>query len=257
MPLISPGIAITAPPFLPRDSLVLLTRHADRRIAERIVGEVPEVKGVIADKGIVPGIPGDSLSGGDANVLLAGCDVRADIFRSSNGSFAVYKQQSLLHIEFPRGADPKIRSVESMIRKRESGVFIDACSGAGTLGITALLAGVPEVVLNDAWYPASFWSAINLHANRNLLDMDRVEVPPGYDPERWREVPCNPVETGIARGEGKRAVVLWGDFREMGDRIPEGRILAAIDIFGKSDPSKTGKIIREWEAAYGGDAFIP
>jgi hypothetical protein len=256
MPLVSPGFDMTSPPFLPRRSLVFLTPHADRRTAERLVKEVPEIKGVIRDSRDVPGISGNDLSSASVNELLAGCDVRADIFRMSRGPFVVYKQQSLLHIEFPRGAAPKIRSVESMIERNRPGVFIDACSGAGTLGIAALMAGVPVVVLNDAWYPAAFWSAVNLHANRDIPGPGEIPLP-RLSPPGGSMVSREPVKIAESEGTGRKASVIWGDYMKAGDFIPEGRRLAAIDIFGKQDREKMKDLISGWKAAYGGDAFIP
>lgn len=255
-PLISPGTELVSPPFLPERSLVLLTGHTDKRTAERLVAEVPEIKGVIRDRGTVPGISGTDLSSSSENELLAGCDVRADIFRTSNGSFAVYKQQSLLHIEFARGAGPKIRSVEKMIEKIEPDVFIDACCGAGTLGIAALLAGVPAIVFNDAWYPAAFWSALNLRVNRALLDTGSITLFKPPDIEKSK-ISSATVKIAELTGEGISAVVLWGDYKMTGEFIPEGRRLAAIDIFGKNDRKKMDLIVAGWKTAFGGDAFIP
>jgi hypothetical protein len=255
-PLISPGIDLSSPPFLPRRSLVLLTRHADKKTAERLVTEVPEIKGVIKDMEVVPGISGDDLSSSSENELIAGCDVRADIFRSSVGAFAVYKQQSLLHIEFPRGTGLKIRTVEKMIDENGPEVFIDACCGAGTLGISALLAGVPSVVFNDAWYPAAFWSTVNIHVNRCLTGTGEIAFAGSCRPDD-RRVSTETVEiAGSEGGEGK-TIVLWGDYMDAGEFIPEGRRLAAIDVFGKDDREKTKWIISRWKAAFGGDAFIP
>jgi hypothetical protein len=255
-PLISPGIDLSSPPFLPPGSLVLLTRHADKKTAERLVAEVPEIKGVIRDRGTVPGISGTDLSLSSENELLAGCDVRADIFRTSYGSFAIYKQQSLLHIEFARGAGPKIRSVEKMIEKIVPDVFIDACCGAGTLGISALLAGVPAVVFNDAWYPAAFWSAINLRVNRSLLDKGNIKLLNSPEIEKSK-ISSTTVKIAELTAKEKAAVVLWGDYKMAGEFIPEGRRLAAIDIFGKNDRKKMDQIVAGWKTAFGGDAFIP
>ena len=255
-PLISPGIDLSLPPFLPRRSLVFLTRHAEKKTAERLVTEVPEIKGVIKDMGLVPGISGDDLSSSSENELLAGCDVRADIFRSSVGAFVVYKQQSLLHIEFPRGAAPKIRSVEKMIEMNRPGVFIDACSGAGTLGIAALLAGVPSVIFNDAWYPAAFWSAVNIHVNRCLTGTGEIAFTGPCRPDD-RRISTETVGIADSEGGGRETVVLWGDCMNSGDFIPKGRRLAAIDVFGKDNREKTKRIVSRWKAVFGGDAFIP
>jgi len=256
MPLVSPGFDMISPPFLPEKSLVFLTRHADKRTAERLVEKVPEIKGVIRDSGNVPGISGADFSSTNVNELLAGCDVRADIFRTSRGPFAVYKQQSLLHIEFPRGAAPKIGAVESMIESKQPDVFIDACSGAGTLGIAAMVAGVPVVVFNDAWYPAAFWSAVNLHVNRAITGSGETPLPV-LSPPGGSMVSAEPVKIAASKGSTHEAVVIWGDYMEAGDFVPEGGRLAAIDVFGKDGRENLPAIITSWKTAYGGDAFIP
>ena len=256
MPLISPGIWMNSPPFLPERSLILQTRHADCKTAGRLVAEVPEIKGVILDTGQVPGLRNDDLSSSSVNRLLAGCDVRADIFRSDAGSFAVYKQQSLLHIEFPGCCGPKIMSVEAAVREKKPEVFIDACSGAGTLGIAALLSGVPEVVFNDAWYPAAFWSAVNLHANRNISGTGDVRLRSLPGEERSR-VAQGPVKIAETQADGRQAVVLWGDYMNLGESLPEGRRLAALDLFGKKDRINVEATLSRWKSAFGGDAFIP
>lgn len=257
-PLICPGISLAAPPFLPSRSLVIQTRHAGRKAAKRIVDEVPEVKGVILDRGVVPGFSSGDLSSPKSNLLLAGCDVRADIFRTKRQSFAVYKQQSLLHIEFPRGVDQKIRSVESMIEAVRPDVFIDAYSGAGTLGIAAALSGVKKVVLIDAWHPAAFWSAVNLRVNAGLLGLTDVDC--YTTPEDMGDcggIPDTPVMVAHARGDGNEVTVIWGDCMKTGEYLPEGRKLAALDIFGKEIPGKGARALSGWKAAFGGDAFIP
>ncbi|MDD1655198.1 MAG: hypothetical protein LUO91_05795, partial [Methanomicrobiales archaeon] len=41
IPLVHPGFAMTQPPYLPRNSLLLLSRHVDRETAERLMREIP------------------------------------------------------------------------------------------------------------------------------------------------------------------------------------------------------------------------
>ncbi|WP_243669905.1 STAS/SEC14 domain-containing protein, partial [Methanoculleus chikugoensis] len=115
--------------------------------------------GVVRTGAGTPGIS-DTDAEPAGHTLLAGCDVRADIFPTRAGPIAIYKQQSALHVEFPRERDEKILSLEREIdRHRPPRTFVDACSGAGTLGIAAARAGVPRVIANDAWFAAAFWTA--------------------------------------------------------------------------------------------------
>ncbi len=65
-PLLHPLFPMRRPPFLPPESLVLLTRSATPSSARRLLTEVPEIRGVVLDRGVVPGV------GGAAHVTLAG-----------------------------------------------------------------------------------------------------------------------------------------------------------------------------------------
>ncbi|KUK62233.1 MAG: hypothetical protein XD82_0754 [Methanoculleus marisnigri] len=164
-PLVHPGSAMHRAPYLPPGSLVLLSRSVGERAAARLVAEVPEVRGVVRTGAATPGIK-DTDAAPQVYTLLAGCDVRADIFHTRAGPIVVYKQQSALHIEFPRDRDPKILALEREIGRHRPRTFVDACSGAGTLGLAAIRAGVPHVIANDAWYAAAYWTAYNLQVNR-------------------------------------------------------------------------------------------
>ena len=134
-PLVHPGFAMERPPFLPVNSLVLLSPVMTKKTALRLVEEVPEVRGVVKTGAFVPGLAAADLhSVPRVYELLAGCDVRADVFPLRTGPLVMYKQQSLVHIEFPRAGYPKIRSVEQHVGKPPVPLFVDACSGVGTLG---------------------------------------------------------------------------------------------------------------------------
>ena len=60
--------------------------------------------------------------------------------RSPTGQLVMYKQQSLVHIEFPRPGYPKIRAVVLHVGEPPADYFVDACSGVGTLGLVAYTA---------------------------------------------------------------------------------------------------------------------
>ncbi|HZD43839.1 MAG TPA: hypothetical protein VE134_07255, partial [Methanomicrobiales archaeon] len=150
-PLVHPGFPMQYPPFLPKDSLLLLSRRVTRKSAERMVGEVPEIRGVVKCGDFVPGASDSALADSPrVHELLAGCDVRANIFPTTVSPAVIYKQQSLMHIEFPRPSNPKITSVTARITRQMPYIFVDAFCGAGTLGIVGSLLGVPHVILNDA-----------------------------------------------------------------------------------------------------------
>ena len=140
--------------------------------------------------------------------------MRADIFPLRTGPLVMYKQQSLMHIEFPRGGYPKIRAVEQHVGNPPVKYFVDACSGAGTLGLAAACLGVPRVVMNDAWYASAFWSAFNLEVNREYLRIRRVKI--FEQPEDMQKHPVTRDPVKIAETEGEQIIEVYqGDFLEL------------------------------------------
>ena len=256
-PLIHPGFAIERPPFLPERSLVLLSKKVTRKTAERMVKEVPEIRGVVKTGEYTPGLANANLNTvPQVYELLAGCDVRADVFPFPTGPVVIYKQQSLIHIEFPRGNDLKLRSVEQHIGRPPVESFVDACSGAGTLGIAAACLGVRRVVLNDAWYASAFWSAFNLEVNREYLHVSRIRIFEQFDEMRRHPVVKEPIK--IAETEGDQSIEVYqGDFRLLHTVLPAPPVLSVIDLFDKKNRDANERIIREWKEKTGGEAFIP
>jgi hypothetical protein len=257
-PLVHPGFAMTAPPFLPRDSLVLLSPVVTKKVAERVVQEVPEIKGVVRCGSFIPGAVDINLTGEiQVYELLAGCDVRADVFTTQTSPVVVYKQQSLLHIEFPRGYDPKIVTVGVHVKRRMPRIFVDACCGAGTLGILGGILGVPRVILNDAWYAAAFWTAMNLEVNREFLLIEEIQLLKTL-PELER-VPVRRDPILVAQTTGEQVLQVYqGDFNKLPDLLPrESGILTVIDLYEKGDRVFNQRLEKEWRERTGGEVFIP
>lgn len=251
-PVIHPGFVLAAPPFLPERSLVLLSSHPDREAAEKIVRKVPEVRGVVRTGPATPGLGQGGLA---AHELLAGCDVQANFFATSTGGIVVYKELSRTHIEFPRPVNPKIRKVEREIRRHAPRTFIDACCGAGTLGLAAALAGVPEVIFCDAHGPAAFWTAANIRANRDVLLIDEIAV--HAEKETIPEVRDEPVLVAEAWGD-QHLLVYHGNLARLPPLLKgHEHTLAALDIFGKEDHDACTRVLSAWRDAGGGKAFIP
>lgn len=256
-PLVHPGFAMQRPPFLPEKSLVLLSRVVTPEVAERLVHEVPELKGVVRSGAFIPGITDPCLRAEPQEyTLLAGCDVRADIFPTSAGPVVIYKEQSKIHVEFPRGENPKIHEVESRIRLGSPYRFIDASCGAGTLGITAARNAVPRVLMNDAWYPAAYWASVNLEVNREFLFIDSVTIsgePPGLHASRTEDAPRL---VGEARGE-QEVLVYCGDLFRLYEAVADPHGLAVLDLYEKADPSRNQRCIAKWREHFRGEVFIP
>jgi hypothetical protein len=257
-PLVHPGFAMDHPPFLPGNSLVLLTTKATKKTAQRLVDEVPELRGVVKKGDFAPGITSPDLhSIPKVYDLLAGCDVRADIFPTRTGLLVMYKQQSLIHIEFPRPGYPKIRAVELHVGNPPVKCFVDACSGVGTLGLTAACLGVHHVVMNDAWYASAFWSAFNLEINREYLKIDRIKIFEQLRDMEKHPVTIDPIK--IAESEGEQIIEVYqGDFHRLNSVIPYGsNPVTALDIFKKEDFSSIQTFSREWKEQTGGEVFVP
>ena len=257
-PLIHPGVAMDRPPFLPDNSLVLLSSRVTKKTAERLVREVSEVRGVVRTGDFVPGIANPDLNSVPrVYELLAGCDVRADIFPLPTGPLVIYKQQSLIHIEFPRAGYPKILSVIRHVGDPPVSHFVDACSGVGTLGLTAACLGVPHVIMNDAWYASAFWSAFNLEVNREYLKIQRVRIFEQIDD--MQKHPVSREQIKIAETEGEQIIEVYqGDFHNLPTVIPSNSApTTALDIFDKKDSAALQKIQKEWITRVGGDVFVP
>ena len=256
-PLVHPGFPTTSPPFLPKKSLVLLSRVADKDVAAHMLKEVPEIRGVVRNGEFTPGVTDpDLLVPPRRNELLAGCDVRADIYPTTAGPIVLFQQQSMMHIEFPRFFNPKIQAVESRVRTFSPQWFVDAFCGTGKLGLTAARMGVPHVVLNDSWFAAAFWSAFNLTINREFFRFDEVRILNDYKSMEGEPVRTDPKP--VARTEGEQEILVYqGDFRKLHQVLPAGPVLAALDVFEKADRKATGSVLHYWREHVTGEAFIP
>jgi hypothetical protein len=256
-PLVHPGFAMDRPPFLPEKSLLLLSPRVTKQSADILMSDVPELRGVVKTDNFIPGIADPDLNTvPKVYDLLAGCDVRADVFPLWTGPLVMYKQQSLIHIEFPRGGYPKIHSVEQHVGKPPVPYFVDACSGVGTLGLAAACMGVPHVVMNDAWYASAFWSAFNLEINRDYVKVKKIKIFEQYDDMQKHPVANEPIK--IAETDGEQFIEVYqGDFRLLYHALSPGSPVTAIDIFDKNDRTTIEAIRKEWQARVGGDVFIP
>lgn len=257
-PLVHPGFVMDRPPFLPEKSLVLLTARTTKATAGRLFLEVPELRGIVKKDDFIPGITSPNLhSVPKVYELLAGCDVRADVYPLRTGPIVMYKQQTLIHVEFPRPGYPKIRAVEQHVGQPPVSYFVDACSGVGTLGLAAACLGVPNVVINDAWYASAFWSAFNLEINRGYLNISRVKIFEQLHDLQKHPVVTDPIK--IAETSGEQVIEVYqGDFHKLYTVIPPwSNPVTAIDIFDKNDQTTIKAFRDEWLNKVGGEVFIP
>ncbi|ACL17859.1 hypothetical protein [Methanosphaerula palustris] len=258
VPLLDPATVLRRAPFLPARSLILLSQHVTDHSAERLVREVPEVKGVILDRQVVPGAVDPTLDlPADHHRLLAGCDVGASVVPTPAGPLVLYRQHSLMHIEVPRPGSPKVRAVASRCRTGDDRLFVDACCGPGTLGLAAALFGAPAVVMNDAWYAAAFWAGSNLQVNRAMLGLSSVSSE--VDLAELAETPIRRDPLLVAEGTGDlhQVSVYQGDLLRLHQVIGPRPVLAVLDLFHKEDLYQTRQILSEWNAHVRGEIFIP
>ncbi len=229
-PLIDIGYPLAYPPRLGQKSLIIVGERLDKSAADEILKRVPEVKGMILARG-VPGVI-DPKDGSQENVLLAGCDMRADIVQSLFGELVIYKSQSKIHIEFPRASAPKMRILEGLYFRGKLSSIVDGLSGPGTLGLMCVLAGAKRVVLNDIWLLAVENTLLNLEVNRDLLGIEEIE----YPEKPAGNVGSEPVLVGRAFGSCE-IEVYHGDLTRLFHRIKPAS-LCLIDHFPDASTRK-------------------
>ncbi|PWR73526.1 hypothetical protein ACKUB1_04750 [Methanospirillum stamsii] len=258
-PLICPGLFLRRPPVLPSRSLILISDLISESAAEIAYRKVPELLGVVYHSHEFPG-PGDVRCGCEPSIhegrLLFGCDVRADIFLCGKGPVIIIKKQADLHIEFPKGIDPKVMGVEEQVRRFHPDVFIDACAGPGTLGITAALFGVPEIIMCDVWH-ASVWSAIqSIRVNKIKLGISQISIFKDISkcPPVWGGKPVLICE---ATGEKIHIRLYNGSYEFLGSDLPSGKRLTVFDPFDKDTFRKNDQFLSYWNETIGGEVFIP
>lgn len=225
VPLITPAYPIEDVPRLPADSLVILSGDVDKKCAERILREVPEVKGVL--KGDLKDTVGvkDSNSSPSTYELLSGCDLRCDLVYTPWGTLCIYKYQGEIHIEFPQPLSPKIRELKNILDKHDSPTVLDCTCGPGTLGLAALSAGAGRVVFNDVWPTACKNTLVNLEMNGFPVS------PTGED------------ESLIATGDNFEVYCL--DVANLQEVLSEKFDVCLVDVFPGVDTSNFTESVRD------------
>lgn len=186
-PLITPAISLEALPYLSEKSLVIVTSNSDENTAQRIIQEVPEIKAVI--KGDTNKTVGQKNENTEINnyILLAGCDIRCDIQATDENPILIYKEQSKLHIEYPKAESPKIKYLSQILEKYDNPTVLDAMCGPGTLGIYALQKNAKKVVFNDIYFESIEALKINLEINEisdesyDIYNENLIELPTKLD----------------------------------------------------------------------------
>jgi len=214
-PLITPAFPLNSAPYLPENSMVILSDEVSRECAQRILNEIREVKGVL--KGDLRETAGIKDVNYNPNVyeLLAGCDIRCDIVQTPYGALCIHKYQGKIHIEFPKVKSPKIEILQEVLNKHNAHSVLDCTCGPGTLGIACLKAGAHRVVFNDIWFPSVTMAVINIEAN-------------GFPVDLW-----NPKRNVVAEGRNFKAYSR--DIRELEEFLDEKFDICIVDTFPDVD----------------------
>lgn len=224
-PLLTIGYPLKGPPYLLKDSMVLLTDDINKKCSRRVYEEVPEVKGVLkGDARVTVGVK-DSESSPHTYQLMAGCDLRCDILETPSGPICIYKNQGQIHLEFPKPLNPKITAFYQVLNKYQTPSILDCTCGPGTLGIAALKAGARKVVFNDIWYPAAEMTAINLEVNGFSVNFNQGK------------------QELIAEGENFQ--VYCADIRDLESFLDEKFDIGVIDPFPGVDFTELSQSVRE------------
>jgi len=164
-PLITPAYPTKTAPYILEKSVVILADEMTKGCADRIISEIPEIKGVL--KGNIRQTVGlkDSDSSPHVYKLLSGCDMRCDVVSTQYGDICIYRNQAEVHVEFSKPVSPKVEILNKFIDKYENPRILDCTCGPGTLGIVCLKSGAKRVVFNDLWYPATRMALVNLQVN--------------------------------------------------------------------------------------------
>lgn len=260
VPLIDPGIFLRTAPFLPSRSLLLISSAFDIHSARKAFDAIPQVSGILLGTPMVPGV-GDladsSAPAGTEYQVLCGCDVRGDIFPTAEGPVVVYKKQAAAHIEFPHGIDLKIKSVERAIRRYHPHLFVDACCGAGTLGMVGLKLGVSDALLNDPWYAAAFFSGFNLSVNKGALGLEECSCPRKFSALSSTPVRDEPCVVAEGYGPEHSVLVCQGRMERLAPKISDPSVLTVFDPFDKPRFMRNKSFLSSWMGSVGGEVFIP
>ena len=258
-PLVHPGFAMDRPPFLPAKSLLLLSGKVQEKAARRIFAEVPEIRGVVKTADYIPGLVSlDEETVPRVYALLAGCDVRADIYPLATGPSGCIQAA----VPYPRRV-PARRISKTPIRccpcgnapgpalcgclfgagntwPRGGVPWRPACGYERCLVRLGVLVGVQSGC--QPWLPGYRRSA-NLRASR------------GYGPSSGR-----PGSRQNCRncGPSRKLKSTREIFRHLDRVIPrDAHPVAVLDIFDKDNKKEVSALLRDWKGRMGGNAFIP
>lgn len=138
------------PQFINRDALILIHPDFNKKVAERLFLEVPEVKGVLK------GSPADTVGIVDKDTqcfefeLLSGKSDRTDVLRTLIGEkITISKDQQNTHIEVASTTEQKLLKLYNYLQKHDFETAVDGMCGSGAIGIFLIKYGFKKVIFND------------------------------------------------------------------------------------------------------------
>ena len=142
------------PQFINENSLILLHPDFTDKVADRLIEEVNEVKGVL--KGSPRDVSGKLNKDSEIKnfELLTGCDMQTNVMRTLiKEKIIINKQQSKHHIEVAPTTENKLLKLHNYIKNNdiEKGVALDCMCGSGALGIYLKKLGFNKVIFNDIY----------------------------------------------------------------------------------------------------------
>lgn len=163
------------PQFIGRDMLILVHPDFTKKVALRVMDEVPEVRGVL--KGSGRDVVGQFDRDSDINhfELLAGDDTQTNVMRTLLGEKIILtKSQSKQHIEVAMTTEEKLVRLHNYLKNNniKKGIAIDGMCGCGALGIYLLKYGFEKVIFNDIYGEA-------IKSLKNNLELN--EIYEGYE----------------------------------------------------------------------------
>jgi 16S rRNA G966 N2-methylase RsmD len=156
------------PQFINENALILLHPDFTPEVAQKLISEVPEVKGVLK------GSPNETVGQVNKNSpiyhfeLLEGCDMQTNVMRTLiNEKIIINKHQSKHHIEVAMTTESKLVKLHNYLNNNDikPGIAIDAMCGSGAIGIYLLKYGFEKVIFNDIYPQAIENLKENLEVN--------------------------------------------------------------------------------------------
>lgn len=136
--------------FITRNALILIHPDFNKKVADRLFKEVPEVKGVLkGSSDDIVGIVNKDVECFEFK-LLSGKSDRIDVLRTLMGEkIIISKDQQNTHIEVASTTEQKLLKLYNYLQEHNFETAIDGMCGSGAIGIFLIKYGFKKVIFND------------------------------------------------------------------------------------------------------------